>query len=159
MYLNLLHVELITYRFEQRSVDQMRRLLCQMHIMTSSNGNIFRVTGPLCGEFTGHRWIPSTKASDAEPWSRGLDVSFDLRQNKRLNKQSWGWWFETPLHSLWRHRNEVSRAGTSNYSPQKLWNVITCPYPWYLLLTQHSRDLVRPRCDTTNYNTMSHTAW
>ena len=27
---------------------------------TSSNGNIFRVTGPLCGEFTGHRWIPRT---------------------------------------------------------------------------------------------------
>ena len=33
-----------------------------------SNGNIFRVTGPLCGEFTGHRWIPSTKASNAELW-------------------------------------------------------------------------------------------
>ena len=33
---------------------------------TSSNGNIFRVTGPLCVEFTGHRWIPRTKASDAE---------------------------------------------------------------------------------------------
>ena len=32
--------------------------------MTSWNGNIFRVTGPLCGEFTGHRWIPLTKASD-----------------------------------------------------------------------------------------------
>ena len=28
--------------------------------MTSSNGNIFRVTGPLCGEFTGHRWNPLT---------------------------------------------------------------------------------------------------
>ena len=27
-------------------------------MMTSSNGNIFRVTGPLCGEFTSHRWIP-----------------------------------------------------------------------------------------------------
>ena len=27
-------------------------------LMTSSNGNIFRVTGPLCGEFTGHRWNP-----------------------------------------------------------------------------------------------------
>ena len=25
-----------------------------------------RVTGPLCGEFTGHRWIPLTKASYAE---------------------------------------------------------------------------------------------
>ena len=28
----------------------------------------FRVTVPLCGEFTGHRWIPLTKASDAELW-------------------------------------------------------------------------------------------
>ena len=37
-------------------------------MMTSSNGNIFRVTGPLCGKFTGHRWIPLTKASDAELW-------------------------------------------------------------------------------------------
>ena len=36
--------------------------------MTSSNGNIFRVTGPLCGEFTGHRWIIFTQASDAELW-------------------------------------------------------------------------------------------
>ena len=37
-------------------------------MMTSSNGNIFRVTGTLCGEFTCHRWIPRTKASDAELW-------------------------------------------------------------------------------------------
>ena len=29
-----------------------------LSVMTSSNGNIFHVTGPLCGEFTGHRWIP-----------------------------------------------------------------------------------------------------
>ena len=36
--------------------------------MTPSNGNIFRVTGPLCGEFTGHRWIPLTKTSDTELW-------------------------------------------------------------------------------------------
>ena len=40
-------------------------------MMTSSNGNIFRVTGHLCGEFTGLRWIPHTKASDAEPWING----------------------------------------------------------------------------------------
>ena len=39
--------------------------LCFM--MTSSNGNIFRVTDQLCG-VTGHRWIPRTKASDAELW-------------------------------------------------------------------------------------------
>ena len=37
-------------------------------MMTSSNGNIFRVTGHLCGEFTGLRWIRRTKASDAEFW-------------------------------------------------------------------------------------------
>ena len=35
---------------------------------TSSNGNIFRVTGHFCGGFTGHRRIPRTKARDAEPW-------------------------------------------------------------------------------------------
>ena len=43
-------------------------MLTAFLMMTSSNGNIFRVTGPLCGEFTGHRWIPHTKASDAELW-------------------------------------------------------------------------------------------
>ena len=37
-------------------------------MMTSPNGNIFHVTGLLWGEFTGHRWIPLTKASDAELW-------------------------------------------------------------------------------------------
>ena len=44
------------------------RVLLQPVMLTSSHGNIFRVTGPLCGEFTGHRWIPSTKARDAELW-------------------------------------------------------------------------------------------
>ena len=37
-------------------------------MMTSSNGIIFRITDHLCGEFTGHWWIPGTKASDAELW-------------------------------------------------------------------------------------------
>ena len=36
------------------------------YMMTSSNGNIFRVTDPLHGEFTGHRWIPLTEAGEAE---------------------------------------------------------------------------------------------
>ena len=71
-------------------------------MMTSSNGNIFRVTGPLCGEFTGHRWIPLTKASDA-----GLWCFFDLCLNNRWSKQSWGWWFETPLDPLKRHCNAI----------------------------------------------------
>ena len=41
---------------------------CWIFMITSSNWNIFRVTGPLCREFTGRWWIPRTKASDAELW-------------------------------------------------------------------------------------------
>ena len=72
-------------------------------MMTSSNGNIFRVTGPLCGEFTGPGEFPTQR-----PVTRSFDVFLDLRLNKRLSKQWWGWWFETPSWSLWRHRNEMS---------------------------------------------------
>ena len=65
--------------------------------MTSSNGSIFRVTGPLCGEFTGE--------FSQRPVTRSLDVFFDLRLNKRLSKQSRPRWFETPSLSLWYHCN------------------------------------------------------
>ena len=41
------------------------------------------------------------------PVTRSFDVYFDLRPNKWLSKQSWGWWFETLSCSLWRHRNEI----------------------------------------------------
>ena len=44
--------------------------------MTSANENFFRVTGRLCGEFIGLRWIPRTKASD---------VLFDLRLDEHLS--------------------------------------------------------------------------
>ena len=49
---------------------------------------------PVTGEF-----------SSQTPVTQSFDVLFDLRLNKRLSKQSWGWWFETPLCSLWRHCN------------------------------------------------------
>ena len=71
--------------------------------MTSSNGNIFHVTGPLCGEFTGPGEFPAQR-----PVTQSFDVFFHLRLNKRLSKQPWGWWFETPAWSLWRHRNAIS---------------------------------------------------
>ena len=47
---------------------------------------------PVTGEFPTQR-----------PVTRSFDVFFDLRQNKRLSKQPWGWWFETPSRPLWRH--------------------------------------------------------
>ena len=40
------------------------------------------------------------------PVKQSFVVFFDLRLNNRLSKQSWGWWFETPSHPLWRHSNE-----------------------------------------------------
>ena len=61
--------------------------------------HIFRVTGHLCGEFTGHRWIPNTKASDAELWCFLWCLS----------KQLWGWWFETLSRPLWRRCNDIAR--------------------------------------------------
>ena len=50
---------------EYIKIDYMQDII---RIVTSSNGNISHFIGPLCGEFTGHQWIPSTKASDAELW-------------------------------------------------------------------------------------------
>ena len=83
-----------------------------VNMMTSSNGNIFRVTGPLCGEI-------STK----RPVMRSFDVFLDLRLNKRLSKQSWGWWFETLSCSLWCHCNTNSKQFLSSYQ--------LCTYEWY----------------------------
>ena len=84
----------------------------QCNMMTSSNGNIFRVTGHLCEEFTGPRWIPRQR-----PVTQSFDVFVVLRLNKRLSKQSWGWWFETLSRPLWRHRNE-------NYHKRCMRNIV-----------------------------------
>ena len=47
---------------------------------------------PVPGEFPAQR-----------PVTRSFDVFFHMRLNKRLSKQWWGWWFETPSSTLWRH--------------------------------------------------------
>ena len=69
-------------------------------MMTSSNGNIFRVTCPLWGKATGHGGFPSQR-----PVTRSFDNFIDLRLYKQLNKHSRHWWFETPLCSLWGRCN------------------------------------------------------
>ena len=53
------------------------------------------------------------------PVTRSFDVFFDLGLNKRLSKQSKGWWFETPLCSLWRLRNDSFEFHTM------------CAWNWY----------------------------
>ena len=49
---------------------------------------------PISGEFPAQR-----------PVTRSVDIIFDVRLNKQLSKQLWGWWFETQSGSLWRHCN------------------------------------------------------
>ena len=58
-------------------------------LLTIYAGNL-----PVTGEFPAQR-----------PVTRSFDVFFGLRLNKRLSKQSWGWWFETQSCSLWRQCN------------------------------------------------------
>ena len=69
-----------------------------IEIMTTSNGNIFRITGPLWQESTGDRWIPFTRVNNAD-----FDVFCNVRLNKRFSKQSKRRWFDTPSRSLWRY--------------------------------------------------------
>ena len=45
-------------------------------------------------------------------------VFFNLRLNKRLSKQSWGWSFETPSHPLWRHCNMIAYLTTCWWHPR-----------------------------------------
>ena len=59
---------------------------------------------PVTGEFPA-QW----------PVTRAYDVFFDMHHNKRLSKQWWGCWFETPSRPLWRHCNEPDRSGTLWY--------------------------------------------
>ena len=69
-------------------------------MMTSSNGNISTLlaicagNSPVTGEFPARM-----------PVTRSFDVFFDQRLYKRLSKQWWGWWFETPSRPLWCHCN------------------------------------------------------
>ena len=49
-------------------------------------------------------------------WS--FDVLFDFRLNKRVSKQSSGWWFETLSCPLWRHCN-VDCVLSSPYNGRK----------------------------------------
>ena len=67
---------------------------------------------PVTGDFPAQR-----------PVTRSFHVFFHLCLNKRLSKQSWGWWFETRSRSLWRHCNEyLNSAGKYfTYRSSRTW--------------------------------------
>ena len=87
-------------------------------LMTSSNGNIYALLAlcegnpPVTGGFPAQRLV-----------TRSFNVLFDQRLNKRLSKQSWGWWFEMPLCSLWRHHGHCN--GNQNLRKQTDPNIST----------------------------------
>ena len=56
---------------------------------------------PRCWPFV--RGIHRSPVNAPHKGQQSFDVFFDLRLNKRLSKQPWGWWFETPPCSFWRH--------------------------------------------------------
>ena len=72
-----------------------------LSMMTSSNEHFFSALLALCA---GNSPVPGEFPTQM-PVTWSLNVFFDLRPNKRLGKQWWGRWFETPSISLWRHCN------------------------------------------------------
>ena len=82
---------------------------CDINMITSSNGNISALlalcagNSPVTGKFPTQR-----------PVTRSFDVFFDLRMNKPMSKQWWGWWFETPSRPILLHCNEMDVSGGDN---------------------------------------------
>ena len=120
------------HRFWCMSTEALPEPVLTYNTMTSSNRNIFSVTGPLWGESTGHLWIPLTKASD---------VLFDLCLNKRLSKQSRGWWFETQSLSYDVTVIEITTQpyaysiGYTVYRTTEQWTYLVFGYHTYYFLT------------------------
>ena len=88
-----------------------------------------------------------------KPVTRSFDVFFHLCMNKRLSKQSWGWWFEMPSRSLWRHRNDIN--GFCMIYEWCEW----CVTQWKA--TDNSRMINKPcrfACKTKSQNCISHTS-
>ena len=68
---------------------------------------------PVTGEFPALR-----------PVTRSFNVFFDLRLNKWLSKQLWGWWSETPSCPLWCHCNGLIKIRVGNHSIGNLMKIL-----------------------------------
>ena len=87
----------VGYRMSSMSISEKIAVLSWWrHQMETFSALLASCAGnsPVPGEFPTQR-----------PVTRSFDIFFDLSLNKRLSKQSWGWWFETLSSPLWRHCN------------------------------------------------------
>ena len=77
---------------------------------------------PVSGKFPAQR-----------PVARSFDVFIDLRLNQRLNKQPWGWWYETPSPHY-----DVTVMDTSIAIPTDCSSsdMILHAFVWHIILLQ-----------------------
>ena len=132
-------------------------LLIMALMMTSSNGTIFRVTGPLCGEFTNPGEFPAQR-----PMMRSFDVFFDLRLNKRVNKRESG---DLRCHCGHYDVNVMFVAGQTVMKPGSCFSVkFVCPGIRIPIVIRKSKDHLygKWKVQTTHYNgyeTVSFLLW
>ena len=69
---------------------------------------------PVTGEFPAQRSV-----------TQSFDVFFDLRLNKWLSRQLGGWWFDTPLCSLWHHCIDARKDGAQLSTILEPWISLT----------------------------------
>ena len=120
-------------------------------MMTSSKGNIFRVTDHLWGESTGHRWIPLTEASDAELWCF-LWSAPEQMGNQTIEPPV----IKTQSRSLWRHCNGFNALRYSDtiwcqITRSSMCQVVTCR----LFVTRPLPEPMMPYCPLDPYEAIS----
>ena len=98
------HRKMIRNCNSQRELEERHSYLCSQwwrHQMEAFSALLALCVGnsPVTGEFPTQR-----------PVTRSFDVFLICALNKRLSKQSWSWWSETPSRSLWCHCNDDDLA-------------------------------------------------
>ena len=92
---------------------------------------------PVPGEFPAQR-----------PVTRSFEIFFDLRLNKRMSKQPWGWWFETLSCPLWRHCNvrswSVCYWCTIYSTRQLIYSHTVCDLSYWILLYFYNIGIDKP---------------
>ena len=106
LYTYLCAYPYMTYRHTVRTAWWRHQMETFSALLAICAGN-----SPVPGEFPTQR-----------PVTRSFDVYFNLRPNKRLSKQLWGWWFETQSRPLWRYRNGI----LFTQCPASTWRTVFC---------------------------------
>ena len=66
---------------------------------------------------------PLMNSPNKGQWRGALMFSLVCTLNKRLSKQSWGWWFETSSRSLWHHYNAYDCHHATEAMLQDMWKI------------------------------------